>query len=214
MKIGIIGSGEVAQSLGKGLVANGHHVMLGSRNPDKKELAAWQKHAKDKGSTGTTTQAASYGELVILATAWHATEDILQQIRPELAAKIVIDVTNPLVFNDGQAPTLSYGYNMSGGEVVQQSLPDSHVVKTLNIISHQHMVNPDYKEGIPTMFLCGNNDSAKKQVIDLLHEIGWKDLIDLGDITKSRLLEPLCLLWIEYGVTRNTWDHSFSVLTQ
>ena len=212
MKIGIIGSGPVAQSLGKGLVDAGHHVMLGTREPGKKELDAWKKHHKNKNAVGTTTQAASYGQLVILAVAWHAAEDILQQIRPELAGKIVIDVTNPLVFRDGESPALSVGYNMSGGEVVQQSLPDSHVIKTLNIVGHTHMVQPSYQEGIPTMFVCGNNTSAKKEVHALLQELGWKDIVDLGDITKSRLLEPLCLLWVEYGVIKDTWDHAFAVL--
>src|SRR3982751_3676528 len=127
MKIGIVGSGEVAQSLGQGLVATGHQVMLGTRDPDKKELAGWKRRAKKHGSIGSTTEAANHGEIIILAVAWHATEDVLQQIRPELAGKVVIDVTNPLVFRDGEAPSLSVGFNMSGGEIVQQSLPDSHV---------------------------------------------------------------------------------------
>jgi hypothetical protein len=213
MKIGIIGSGDVAQSLGKGLVASGNHVMLGSRHPSKKELAHWHKLNKEKALTGSTTEAANYGQLVILAIAWHAAEDVLQQIRPELAGKVIVDVTNPLVFNDDEAPTLSFGYNMSGGEVVQQSLPDSHVVKTLNTISHNHMVNPSYKSGQPTMFLCGNNNSAKKEVADLLKELKWSDIVDIGDISKSRLLEPLALLWLEFGVARKTWDHAFAVLS-
>src|ERR1700744_559944 len=100
MKIGIIGSGPVAQTLGKGLIAAGHHVMLGPRHTDKKELSTWKKESKDKGSVGTTTQAANYGQIVILAVAWHSAEDVLQQVRPELDAKIVIDVTNPLIFPD------------------------------------------------------------------------------------------------------------------
>jgi len=188
--------------------------MLGTRNPDKKELAAWKRQTKKHGSVGSTTEAASHGDIVILAVAWHAAEDVLQQIRPELAGKVVVDVTNPLVFRDGEAPSLSIGFDMSGGELVQQSLADSHVVKALNTVSHAKMVQPEYKEGLPIAFYCGNNESAKKEVAALLQDLGWKDIVDLGDITKSRLMEQLTLLWVEYGALRGTWDHAFAILNQ
>ncbi|MCA9332745.1 NADPH-dependent F420 reductase [Candidatus Saccharibacteria bacterium] len=212
MKIGIVGSGDVARSLGKGFVDLGHDVFIGSRHPEKKELDAWKKHAGKKGQTGSTTEAADFGDIVILAIAWHAAENVLAQIRPESSGKIVIDVTNPLQFNDDEPPTLAVGHTISGGELVQQSLPDSHVVKTLNIINHAHMIQPNYSEGTPTMFMCGDNASAKDHTRDLLEELGWKDVVDIGEIEKSRLLEPLCLLWIEYGVARDTWDHAISIL--
>ena len=212
MKIGIIGSGEVAQSLGNGLVQAGHTVMLGTRDTDKKGLGAWRKKNDKKRSLGSTTEAAAYGEMVVLAVVWHAAEDILSQVRPELAGKVVIDVTNPLVFNEGEPPALSVGHTISAGEIVQASLPDSHVIKTLNAISHKHMAFPKYTEGLPIMFVCGNNQSAKNATRDLLADLGWEDMLDIGGIEKSRLLEPLCLLWLEYGVARNTWDHAFSVL--
>ena len=149
-----------------------------------------------------------------LPVAWHAAEDVLQQIRPELAGKVVLDVSNPLVFRDNEPPTLSVGFDMSGGEIVQQSLPDSHVVKTLNTISYSKMVQPEYQEGIPVMFYCGNNDSAKKEAVGILRDLGWKDIVDLGDISKSRLLEQLTLLWVEYGAIRGSWDHAFAVLNR
>ena len=212
MKIGIIGSGEVAQSLGNGLVQAGHTVMLGTRDTNKKGLGSWRKKNDKKRLLGSTTEAAAYGEMVVLAVVWHAAEDILAQVRPELAGKVVIDVTNPLVFNEGEPPALSVGHTMSAGEIVQASLPDSHVIKTLNIINHKHMAFPKFTEGLPIMFVCGNNQSAKNATRDLLADIGWEDLLDIGGIEKSRLLEPLCLLWLEYGVARNTWDHAFSVL--
>ena len=212
MKIGIIGSGDVAQSLGKGLVDAGHSVMLGTRDTTKRELAPWRKKSDKSRLLGSTTEAASYGEIAILAVAWHAAEDVLAQVRPQLSGKVVIDITNPLVYNDDSAPSLSIGHTISAGEVVQQSLPDSHVVKTLNIVSHTHMVKPKYTEGLPVMFVCGNNDSAKKQAHEILLELGWSDSLDIGGIEKSRLLEPMCLLWVEYGIVRNTWDHAFAVL--
>lgn len=212
MKIGIVGSGDVAQSLGNGLVKAGHTVMLGTRDIEKKTLTGWRKKNDKKRLLGSTTDAANYGEIVFLAVAWHAAEDILAQIRPEVSGKVVIDVTNPLVFVEGEAPTLSVGHTMSAGEIVQASLPDSHVVKTLNTINHKHMAFPKYEEGMPIMFVCGNNQSAKQTTHELLVDLGWEDSLDLGPIEKSRILEPLCLLWIEYGVARNTWDHAFSVL--
>lgn len=214
MKIGIIGSGDVAQSLSAGLVAAGHSVMIGTREQKRKSLLKWHKGQNKKIEIGSTTQAAAYGELAILAIAWHAADDVLTLIRPELAGKVIVDVTNPIVFNDEESPSLSVGHTMSGGEIVQQSLPDSHVVKTLNYISHANMVNPRYDKGTPIMFVCGNNDSAKHQVRDLLLDLGWEDMLNIGTIEKSRLLEPLSLLWIEYGATRSTWNHAFAVLDE
>jgi predicted dinucleotide-binding enzyme len=212
MKIGIIGSGDVARSIGDGLVNAGHQVMIGTRDVKRKELKSWHKKNDKSKSLGSTTEAANFAEVAVLATAWHATEDILSQIRPQLAGKVVIDVTNPLQYNDDEAPELTVGHTMSGGEIVQHSLPDSHVVKTLNIINHAKMVNPKYKSGTPTMFICGNNQSAKAHTVEMLEDFGWKDIVDIGPIEKSRILEPLCLLWIEYGVSRGTWDHSISIL--
>lgn len=211
-KIGIIGSGDVAQSLGAGLLDAGYSVMLGSRDVKRKALIDWNKKNKNKAELGSTTQAAAFGDMSILAVAWHAAEDVLSQIRPELAGKVVVDVTNPLIFNDDEAPSLLVGHTISGGEIVQQNLPDSHVVKTLNFISHTNMVQPIFKEGTPIMFVCGNNDSGKQQVRELLNDIGWRDVLNLGPIEKSRLLESLSLLWIEYGANRDTWNHAFAVL--
>ena len=212
LKIGIIGSGNVALSLGGGLLAAGHEVMIGTRNEKKKSLVDWNKAQDGKAQIGSTTETAAFAEIAILAIAWHAADDVLTLVRPELAGKIVIDVTNPLVFTEDESPTLSVGHTISGGEIVQQSLPDSHVVKTLNFISHANMVQPHYSEGTPIMFVCGNNDSAKGEVRELLTDLGWNDILNLGPIEKSRLLEPLSLLWIEYGANRETWDHAFSVL--
>lgn len=212
MKIGIIGSGDVAKSLASGLLDAGYEVMIGTREPKRKDLVAWKKHQKHGLELGNTTQTAAFGEVVILAVAWHAAEDVLSLIRPQLSGKVVIDVTNPVVFNGDEPPSLTVGHTISGGEIVQQSLPDSHVVKTLNFISHANMAFPKYDQGAPIMFVCGNNDSAKHQVRDILADLGWDDMLNIGGIEKSRLLEPLALLWIEYGAARNTWNHAVSML--
>ena len=212
MKIAVIGSGEVGQALARGLVDVGHSVMIGTRDTSKKDLKWTKKHSKEKLQVGSFAEAADFGEMAILAVAWHATENVLGIIRPELSGKIVIDVTNPILFSEDEAPQLAVGHNMSAGEMVQQTLIDSHVVKTLNTINYRHMVQPQFKSGTPTMFLCGNNTSAKKSVREILLSLGWADIQDIGTIERSRLLEPLCLLWVEYGVANETWDHAFSVL--
>jgi predicted dinucleotide-binding enzyme len=213
MKIGVIGDTEAALSLAEGLLELGHEVMVGSHSTV--ELQKWHKHVKSKEAhIGTSTEAASFAELAFLATAWRATEDVLQQIRPELAGKILIDITTPLEFEDDGPPKLAIGHDISGGEMVQQSLPDSHVIKTLNFISHRHIIKPSFSAGKPVMFVCGNNPSARLYVAELLAQMGWQDVTDIGDIEKSRLLEPLCALWIEYGLAHDTWDHAFSVLNK
>lgn len=213
MKIGIIGSGDVAKSLGHGLALKGHDVMLGSRDPNRNDLKNWHKDSSNK-QVGSTTEAASFGDLAILAVAWHASEDVISGIRPQLSGKIVIDVTNPIIFDEDDNPQLSIGFTISAGEIVQQSLSDSHVVKTLNIVNHRSMVDPKFKSGTPVMFMCGNNSSAKKKVRELLIDIGWQDINDIGGIEKSRLLEPLCITWISYGQLHEDTDfnHAFSIL--
>ena len=147
MKIAVIGSGEVGQALAKGLVDVGHKVMIGTRDTSKKDLKWTKKHDKEKLSVGSFAEAADFGEMAILAVAWHATENVLGIVRPELSGKIVIDVTNPLLFSEDEAPQLAVGHNMSAGEMVQQTLIDSHVVKTLNTINFRHMVQPQFKTG-------------------------------------------------------------------
>lgn len=212
MKIAVLGSGDVGQTLAKGLVEVGHSVMIGTRNTSKKDLDWAKKLDKSKLKVGSYAEAADFGEVAFLAVAWHASENVLGIVRPELSGKIVIDVTNPIVFNEDDGPQLAIGHTMSAGEMVQQTLVDSHIVKTLNTINFRHMVHPKFDAGTPTMFMCGNNLSAKGKVRDLLFQLGWADVQDIGSIEKSRLLEPLCLLWIEYGVVNETWDHAIAVL--
>lgn len=211
MKIGIIGSGDVGQAIGRGLAAIGHSVMIGSRTPDSEALTAWKESVGKHASTGSTADTAKFGDIIFVAVNWVGIEAVLHDVRPEVAGKIIVDVTNPLEF-DGTTPRLAVGHDISGGEIVQQLLPDSSVVKTLNIVNFAHMAQPKYYEGKPSMFYCGNNPSAKAEVAKILDALGWKDTTDLGDITKSRLLEPLCLLWLTYGMAHNTWDHAFGVL--
>src|SRR5262249_6856624 len=121
--------------------------------------------------------------------------EVVRSAAASLAHKIVVDVSNPLDFSKGMPPSLSICNTNSLGEEVQKAVPTAKVVKTLNIVNCGVMIDPA-KGGHPTMLLCGNDTGAKKNVSALLQSLGWKDLIDLGDITKSRGTEMLLPLWL------------------
>jgi 8-hydroxy-5-deazaflavin:NADPH oxidoreductase len=214
MKIGILGSGDVGKSLGKGLAALSHSVMIGSSTPTSAALTEWQTSVGKHASTGSMNDAAKFGEVIILAVNWEGAEETSRHIRPEAAGKIIIDVTNPIDMRGTKGPSLLLGHDISGGEMIQQILSESSVVKTLNFVSHATMVQPHFYEGSPSMFYCGNNPAAKAAVEELLRALGWKDTTDLGDIDKCRILEPLALLWVTYGMVHDGWGHAVAMLKQ
>jgi 8-hydroxy-5-deazaflavin:NADPH oxidoreductase len=212
MKIGILGTGDVGQALGRGLVGLGHEVRLGSREAGNAKAMAWISKTGAKASAGTFADAAAFGELAVLATIWSGTENALRLAGPKnLAGKVVIDVTNPLVFSPNAPPSLALGHTDSGGEQVQRWLPDSRVVKCFNIVGSAHMVHPDFPGGPPDMFLCGNDAAAKATVTGICEAFGWP-VIDIGGIEGARLLEPLCILWVLYGIQHKSWNHAFKLL--
>ena len=212
MKIGIIGSGAVARALGKGFLKSGHHVKLGTRTPDK--LNDWLDEVKDQNaSAGTNSEAAAFGELIVLATGWDGTKKAIELAGKEnLTGKTVIDVTNPLDFTDGPPPKLAVQYPASGGELIQNWMPDAHVVKAFNIISSHTMTNARLQEGVPDMFIAGNNDAAKQQVVEIANAWGWETVHDMGDITNSYWLETFAMLWIQFAFRNNHWTHAFKLL--
>jgi 8-hydroxy-5-deazaflavin:NADPH oxidoreductase len=214
MKIGIIGSGDVAQRLADGFIEFGDTVKIGSRDPNQKKVTEWlDKHDKERASSGTFAETASFGKLNVLATSWLGTADALRMADPKnLAGKIVIDVTNPLDFSKGMPPRLAVGHTDSGGETVQRILHDSKVVKAFNIVGNPHMIHPYFVGGPPSMFICGNDGESKKYVIDsILSKFGW-ETIDIGGIEGARLLEPLALLWITHYFRTGNGNHAFKLL--
>jgi len=214
MKVGILGSGEVGRKLADGFIELGHQVKIGSRDPNQSKITDWIiKHDKEKASSGTFAETASFGELVVLATLWEGTAEAIRLSNSEnLASKIVIDVTNPLDFSKGTPPSLALGHTNSGGETVQRMLPNSKVVKAFNIVGNPHMVHPDFPGGKPTMFICGNDEASKKIVTDeILSRFGW-ETIDIGGIEGSRTLEPLALLWILHYFKSGNGNHAFKLL--
>jgi predicted dinucleotide-binding enzyme len=214
MKIGILGTGDVGQALGRGFLALGHEVKLGSREAGGEKAKAWASKMGGKASEGTFADAAAFADLAVVATLWSGTENALRLAGAmNLAGKVVIDATNPLVFTPNAPPSLALGHTDSGGEQVQRWLPQSRVVKCFNIVGHAHMFRPDFPGGPPTMFFCGNDADAKKTVAGICRDFGWPT-IDIGGIEGARLLEPMCILWVLYGIRSGSWNHAFKLLTR
>ncbi len=210
MKVGILGSGDVGKTLGAGFASLGHEAKIGSRDPGK--LKEWVEKTGPQASAGTFAEAAEVGEVVVVATLWSGTKHAIQLAGPEnFAGKVVIDATNPLLFDQPGGPRLALGNTDSGGEQVQRWLPAARVVKAFNTVGHAHMVHPDFPGGPPDMFICGNDEEAKKTVTGILKDFGWP-AIDVGGIEGARLLEPLCILWVGYGIRTGTWNHAFKLL--
>lgn len=214
MNIGILGSGDVGRRLGDGFIELGHTVKIASRNPNQEKIIEWMaKHDKVKVSSGSFAEAASFGELDVIATSWAGTDEVIRMANPKnFASKVVIDVTNPLDFSKGMPPRLAIGHADSAGETVQRMLPDSKVVKAFNTVGNSHFIHPDFPGGPPTMFICGNDDKAKKTITDnILTKLGW-ETIDIGGIEGARLLEPLAFLWIMHYFRTGNGNHAFKLL--
>jgi predicted dinucleotide-binding enzyme len=153
------------------------------------------KTAGANASQGTFADAAAFGEMIFVCLKGEITLDVVRSVAGSLAGKTVVDVSNPLDFSKGMPPSLSICNTNSLGEEVQKAVPAAKVVKTLNIVNCGVMIDPA-KGGHPTMLLCGNDAAAKGKITALLQSLGWKDVIDLGDITKSRGTEMLLPLWL------------------
>ena len=208
MNIGILGTGGVAQTLGTKLVALGHAVKLGSRTAGNEKAAAWAAQAGAAGSHGTFAEAAQFGELLLLATLGTGTVEVAQAGPAHLAGKTVIDLTNPLDFSQGMPPKLFVGHTDSLAEQVQRAALEAHVVKALNIVSAAQMVDPASTGSAPDMFIAGNDEGAKKQVTALLQSFGWQHITDFGGLEAARFIEPLVLLWVNYGIKTGGWGHA------
>jgi hypothetical protein len=216
MKIGILGSGDVAKVLGAGFIQLGHSVKLGSRDPSK--LQDWAQKHGPAGSAGSFEEAARFGELLVLATRGTGTENAVKLAGPEhFANKVVIDTTNPLEFRPDLAnkpnamPTLFVGHTDSLGEQVQRWLPKARVVKAYNTVGSGHMVNPSFPGGPPDMFICGDDEDAKKTVSEICKNLGWPT-VDMGGIESSRYLEPLAMVWIRHYIRHRSPHHAFKLL--
>jgi hypothetical protein len=213
MKVGVLGSGDVAKTLARGFLKHGHTVKVGSRNPAK--LADWSGQARGS-SVGTFAEAAEFGELVVLAVKGDAAAEALTLAGAKnLAGKTVIDACNPIENAPPDKGVLRFftDINKSLMETLQGQFSEAHFVKAFNSVGFPCMINPEFAGGRPTMFICGNNEGAKKQVAQINEQFGW-ETADMGAAEAARAIEPLCMLWCIPGFTRNDWTHAFKLLTK
>lgn len=212
MRVGVLGSGIVGQTLAAGFLKHGHEAMVGTREPAK--LADWNR-TNPKGQLGSPSQAAAFGEVIVLAVKGAAAAEALRGAgSANLKGKVVIDATNPIA--EDKPPTqgvLPFFTTLDHSllEQLQREFPDARLVKAFNSVGAGQMVNPHYAAGKPTMFICGNDEAAKKTVSEILDQFGW-ETADMGRVEAARAIEPLCMLWCIPGFTRNEWTHAFKLL--
>jgi hypothetical protein len=212
MRIGILGSGIVGQVLASGFLKHGHEVMVGTRTPAK--LADWLKQ-NPRGRTGGSDDAAKFADLVVLAVKGTVAADALRAVgAAHLVGKIVIDATNPIADAPPTNGVLRFFTDLNDSlmERLQREFAGARFVKAFNSVGNACMVNPQFKGGKPTMFICGNDDAAKKTVEGILDQFGW-ETADMGKVEGARAIEPLCMLWCIPGLLRNDWVHAFKLLT-
>lgn len=211
MNIGILGSGMVGKALAKGFVKYGYDVIVGSRTPEK--LADWKNEISDKLQTGDFAQTASAADIIVLATKGKAAANALKLATKEnLAGKILIDTTNPIADAPPDNGVIKFFTSLDNSlmEQLQKDYPDTHFVKAFNSVGNAFMVDPPF-ESKPTMFICGNNDTAKRSVSEILDKFGW-EVEDMGMAEAARAIEPLCILWCIPGFLENRWTHAFKLL--
>jgi predicted dinucleotide-binding enzyme len=210
-KVGILGSGDVGKTLAKGFLKHGYQVAIGS---DHAEKLAEFKRENPQMETVTFEQAAQSGDIVVLCIKGTIAEKIIEKIKRHLSGKTVIDTTNPIADAPPENGVLKYftSFEQSLMERLQKIAPDAQFVKAFNSIGSGLMINPDFRDNTkPTMFICGNNDDAKKKVYEILEKFGF-EIEDMGKAESARAIEPLCMLWCIPGFLRNEWTHAFKLL--
>ncbi|HEV2326889.1 MAG TPA: NAD(P)-binding domain-containing protein [Terracidiphilus sp.] len=213
MKIGVLGSGTVAQTLAGGFLKHGHEVMMGTR--DAAKLAEWR--AKNpKAHVGSFSDAAAFGEAVVLAVKGTAAPDVLRAAEGKnLAGKLVMDACNPIADEPPKNGVLRFFTALDDSlmERLQEEFPQARLVKAFNSVGAPRMVNPEFKAGKPTMFICGDDPKAKATATLILSEFGW-ETADMGGVEAARAIEPLCMLWCIPGFLHNQWTHAFKLLKE
>ena len=211
MKIGVIGSGVVGETLANGFLRHGHEVMRGSRDPAK--LEAWRAAAGARARAGTFADAARFGEVAVLAVKGTGAVAAVEACGAGLDGKPVLDATNPIAEAPPVNGVLQFftGPNESLLEQLQARAPRARFVKAFSSVGSALMVNPALPGGRPSMFICGNDEGAKRAAAGLLDQLGW-EAEDCGAAEAARAIEPLCMLWCIPGFRKNDWVHAFKVL--
>ena len=217
MKIGILGTGIVGNTLGTAFISKGHEVKMGSRDAVNEKAIEWTKANGKNAMQGTFEDAAQFGDIIFNCTKGeHSLEALSLAGGQNLAGKILVDVANPLDFSKGMPPTLSLVNDTSLGETIQAAFPETKVVKALNTLNCTLMVDANrLAGGDHNLFICGNDEAAKEKVKNILHDnFNWKkeNIIDLGDITNSRATEQLLPIWIRLWGALGTADFNFKIV--
>ncbi len=213
MKIGILGTGMVGETIGTKLVELGHEVRMGSRSAANEKAESWVAKMDGRASQGTFADAAAFGNLVFNCTKGSISLEALQMAgHSALAGRILVDLANPLDPNHrGQ---LLYCNSESLGERIQAAFPDTRVVKTFNTMWCGIMVNPRRLAEPHAVFMCGNDAAAKQDVTELVTTFGWthEEIVDLGDITAARGTEMVLPLWLRLSGTLKTGTFNFRLV--
>jgi predicted dinucleotide-binding enzyme len=205
MKIGVLGTGSVGSAIASKLVSLGHDVKMGSRSATSDKALAWVASAGPRASAGTFADAAAFGELVFNCTKGNASLEALRAAGAEaIGDKVLIDLGNRLPLPPERGTSLA--------EEIQQALPRARVVKALNTVNAQVMVDPARLRGRHTLLLCGNDAEAKRVVRDLLESFGWQDAVDLGDIKAARETEGYIGLWLALAKSLGTFDFNVQIV--
>ncbi|MBN8693712.1 MAG: NAD(P)-binding domain-containing protein [Bacteroidetes bacterium] len=210
-KIGILGSGAVAKVLATGFLKHGYEVMVGSRDVSK--LAEWQQK-NSNGKTGSFKDTAQFGDIIVLAVKGSVAKDVLTMIGVEnVNGKTIIDATNPIDAAPPVNGVIQFFTDLKSSllEILQTAYPGANFVKAFNSVGSAFMVNPDFGGIKPSMFICGNNETAKNEVKTILDKFGW-ETEDMGKAEAARAIEPLCILWCIPGFLENRWTHAFKLL--
>ncbi len=210
-KIGILGSGMVAKTLGDGFLKHGYEVKLGTRTTSK--LDEWLEAAGEGASVGSFAEAAAYGDMLVLAVKGTVALKVLETAGGQnLAGKTILDAVNPIAETgpvNGVLPFFTE-QNSSIMEEMQKAYPAANFVKAFSSVGSAQMVNPQF-ETKPSMFICGNDEAAKADAQTILDQFGW-ETEDMGSVEAARAIEPLCMLWCIPGFRNNQWTHAFKLL--
>jgi len=212
MKIGVLGSGIVGQTLASGFLKYGHQVMIGTS--DKSKLEEWNKKSGSGALVNSFEEAAKFGEIIVLAVKGTAALNVLEKAKSiNLTDKTIIDATNPIADIPPVNGVLQFfsDKNSSLMETLQNKFPSANFVKAFSCVGSALMVNPDFGGTKPTMFIAGNDEKAKSEVKEIVDNFGW-EVEDMGKAEAARAIEPLCILWCIPGFSENRWRHAFKLL--
>jgi predicted dinucleotide-binding enzyme len=215
MRFGVLGTGTVGRTLGSRLVQLGHEVCMGSRHAGGAAASEWVAQAGEAASEGTFADAAAFGEVVINATAGaHSLAALHAAGAENLRGKVLVDVANPLAHDSGFPPKLAVANDDSLAEQIQRAFPEARVVKTLNTVTADIMVEPSLLPGSHNVFVCGEEAGAKTTVVEMLGSFGWppEAVIDLGGIEAARGPEMYVALWLRLINPLGTWHFNVAVV--